>query len=243
MALPSIAAPEYNTTVPSTGQEISYRPFLVKEEKLLLLAQESGETQDQILAVAKTLAACITTPDIIVGDLATFDIEYLFLKLRAKSVGENIELSLPHSAAMEGPSGSLEGLCTHRTKVTVDIDDVDITRPIPNRKIQLTDDVGVYLKYPTFQDMAATEEVGTTEYLFDILTKCIDYVYDKEEVYNDFSLEEMSSWIDGLGQAEFLKISEFFENLPKLQKELTWTCSACDKKETLLLEGLESFFS
>jgi len=243
MALPSIAAPEYNTTVPSTGEEISYRPFLVKEEKLLLLAQESGETKDQVLAVAKTLAACITTPDIVVGDLATFDIEYLFLKLRAKSVGENIELSLPHSAAMEGPSGSLESLCTHKTKVTVDIDNVDITRPIPERKIQLTDDVGVYLKYPTFQNMAETEDVGNTDYLFDILTKCIDYVYDKEEVYNDFTLQEMSDWIDGLGQTEFKKISEFFENLPKLQKELTWTCSACGKKETLMLEGLQSFFS
>jgi len=243
MALPSITAPEYTTTIPSTGQEITYRPFLVKEEKLLLLAQESDDKKDQVLAVAKTLASCITTPDISVGELATFDIEYIFLKLRAKSVGENVELTLPHSSSMDGPSGSLEDLCTHKTVVNVNIDNVDITRPIPDRKIQLTADVGVYLKYPTFQDLAATEEAGTTDQLFDILTKCIEYVYDKEEVYNDFTLGEMSDWIDSLGQTEFMKISQFFEDLPKLQKELNWTCSSCGKKETLLLEGLQSFFS
>ena len=127
MALPSIATPEYKTNIPSTGQEITFRPFLVKEEKLLLTAQESGEQKDQILAIANILAACISTPDIEIGQLATFDLEYLFLKLRAKSVGEVIQISVPHQEPA-GPSGSLENSCTHRTDITINIDEVEFVQ-------------------------------------------------------------------------------------------------------------------
>ena len=242
MALPSITAPEYSTTIPSTEQKITYRPFLVKEEKLLLIAQESGENQEQVLAVAKILAACITTPDIKVGEFATFDLEYLFLKLRSKSVGEIVQLSIPHQSPAE-PSGNLENSCTHKTLVDINLEDIKVLPDIPERKIQLTDNIGVSLKFPTFQNLVDTDDLNKTEYLFDILTKCVEYVYDKDTVYSDFTQEEMSEWIDGLGQQQFQKISEFYENIPRVKHLVEWKCPACDKEESLTLEGLESFFS
>ena len=242
MALPAIATPEYKTNIPSTGQEITFRPFLVIEEKLLLTAQESGETKEQILAVANILATCITTPDIEVGKLATFDLEYLFLKLRAKSVGEVIQINVPHQEPA-GPSGSLENSCTHRTEININIDEVEVMPTVPDSKIQLTDNIGVSLRFPNFQDLATDEDQTGTEYLFDLLSRCIEYVYDKEEVYNDFTHQEISDWVDALGQDQFQKISDFYTNIPRIRKPIEWKCAACGKKESMTLEGLESFFS
>ena len=242
MALPSIATPEYKTNIPSTGKEITFRPFLVKEEKLLLTAQESGEQKDQIMAIANILAACISTPGIEIGQLATFDMEYLFLKLRAKSVGEVIQINVPHQEPA-GPSGSLENSCTHRTDITINIDEVEVLPPVPDTKIQITDDIGVSLRFPTFQDLATDEDTTTTAYIFKLLANCVEFVYDKEEVYNDFTKKEVSEWIDALSQDQFQKISQFYENLPRIRKPIEWKCEACGKKESMTLEGLESFFS
>lgn len=241
MALPSIVTPEYTCVIPSTNKEISFRPFLVKEEKLLLMAQESGEVEEQIKSVANILANCILTPDINIGELAVFDIEYLFLKLRAKSVGEVVELRVKHSGALE-PSGTLESQCDHRTSITFDIDDIELPGPIPDNKIQLTDDVGVVLRFPNFQDIATTDE-QTSDTMFNILVDTVQYAYDKENVYNDFTKDEMKSWIEGLQQQEFEKITDFFDNIPVLKHRLEWTCEECGKDDFIELEGLQSFFT
>ena len=244
MALPSIVTPEYRTIIPSTKQEITYRPFLVKQEKVLLTAQESDDPKDQILAVAKVLAECITTEDIIVGSLTSFDIEYLFLKLRSKSVGESITVKLSHQGTTEA-SGTLENKCDYSTEVSINIDDIKPPEVTVDKKIQLTDDVGVVLKFPTFHEMVNNdmdEEPNVTQ-LFDMLTKCIDYVYDKENVYNEFTEDEVKSWVDTLNQSQFEKISTFFTDMPSLKHEVTWKCGGCGEEDTVEVEGLSNFFT
>ena len=244
MALPSITAPEYATTIPSTGQEITYRPFLVKEEKILLTAQESDDEKDQILAVAKTLSECITTPDVIIGDLTSFDIEYLFLKLRAKSVGETITVKIGHQST-SNPSGTLENKCEFKTDVEINIDDIKAPIITVDKKVQLTDDIGVVLKYPTFHDMANNETniESSVSFIFETLTKSIDYVYDKENVYNEFTETEVKDWVDSLNQAQFEKISKFFVDIPTLEHKVSWKCSKCNEEETLVVSGLNNFFT
>ena len=241
MSLQSIVTPEYTSVIPSTNQEISFRPFLVKEEKILLMAQESGEAEEQIKSVAAVLANCILTPDIIIGELAIFDIEYLFLKIRAKSVGEIVELRVGHIGSSE-PTGTLESSCDHKTSIEFNIDDIEIPNPIPDNKIQLTDDIGIVLRFPNFQDVATTDE-QTSDTLFDMLVETVQYVYDKENVYNDFTKDEMRSWIENLQQQEFEKINNFFNDVPTLKHKLEWTCSACGKDDFIELEGLQSFFT
>ena len=244
MALPLIVTPEYRTTIPSTEQEISYRPFLVKQEKVLLTAQESDDDKDQILAVAKVLSECITTPDIIIGDLTSFDIEYLFLKLRAKSVGETITIKVGHQGT-SNPSGTLENKCEFKTEVEINIDDIKAPAITVDKKVQLTDDIGVVLKYPTFHDMAnnETDSKVNINFIFEMLTKSIDYVYDKENVYNEFTESEVKDWVDSLSQKQFEKISKFFVDIPVLQHEISWKCSKCNEEESLVVSGLNNFFT
>ena len=243
MALPLIVTPEYRTTIPSTKQEISYRPFLVKQEKVLLTAQESDDDKDQILAVAKVLSECITTPDIIVGSLTPFDIEYLFLKLRSKSVGESITIKMGHQGTTN-PSGTLENKCEFKTEININLDDIIAPVITVDKKIQITDDIGVVLKYPTFHDMANNEEKEqNVNFMFDLLADSVDYIYDKEDVYNDFTKEEAREWVESLNQAQFEKISEFFINMPKLTHEVKWKCGGCGVEESVVLEGLSNFFT
>ena len=244
MSLPSIVTPEYRTIIPSTKQEITYRPFLVKQEKVLLTAQESDDPKDQILAVAKVLSECITTDDIVVGDLTSFDIEYLFLKLRAKSVGENITVKLGHQSTTEA-SGTLENKCDYSTEVSINIDDIKPPEVTVDKKIQLTDDIGVVLKFPTFHEMVNSDmdEDANVSQLFEMLVKSIDCVYDKDNVYNDFTEEEVKDWIDTLNQSQFEKISAFFTGMPSLKHTVTWKCGGCGEEDSIEIEGLNNFFT
>ena len=249
MALPTIVTPEYQCVIPSTGQEINYRPFLMKEEKLLLLAQEAGDVNEQTQSISKVLQSCVLTDNVEINNLATFDLEYIFLKLRSKSVGEIIDFKLKHQE-LAGPTGTLESVCTHETPVKVNIDEIKVPELKLDKKINITDDIGVVLRYPTFQDLIDLEtpdaldmdSVDTTENIFQLIIRCVEYVYDKENVYNEFTEQEMSDWVGNLGQEQFQKITTFYENIPKLEHEIKWTCPECKKEETLLLEGLQSFF-
>ena len=242
MALPSVATPEYKCTIPSTGQEIVYRPFLVKEEKLLLMAGESDKDEDHILAIAKVISECILTEGIEVGSLAPFDLEYVFLNIRAKSVGEILELKLRHINPT-GPTGTLESSCDHVTEVKFNIEDVAVPGPLPDKKVALTDSLGIVLKFPTFQDIAYTQDDINTNIMFDLITACVDYVYDNDDIYKDFTKEEMGEWIGNLGQTQFEKITQFFENMPRLTHELKWKCEACGREDSMVVEGVQSFFT
>ena len=233
MALPALSSPEFITEIPSTKQKIKFRPFLVREEKILYMALEGKDNSEILNAVITVLSNCILTPNIDISKLATFDIEYLFLQLRGKSVGESIEIILRHT----------DSECKESVNVAVNLDDIKVQGEISDGKIMLTDDVGIKLKYPHAEDLTRIERVAEGRNVFDSIAYIVDYIYDKETVYNDYSIEEISEWLEQLNQEQFNKIINFMNNMPRLSHTIEWTCNACGEKETILLEGLQSFFT
>lgn len=232
MALPSISTPEFQTVIPSTGETIAYRPFLVKEEKILLMAMEGGDAREMSNAMLNILKGCILS-DIDISKLATFDVEYLFLTLRSKSVGEVMTLNVKHTTETE---------CQHITEIKVNIDDINVQGDINDGKIMLTDTVGIKLRYPQMSDLDAVS-TADSESLFKMIRRCIEYIFDKEDVYSDFTEKELEEWMDGLNQAQFGSITKFFEDAPKLSHTIEWTCQQCGEKDIIKLEGLQSFFT
>lgn len=232
MALPSLSAPEFTTELPSTGQEIKYRPFLVKEEKILLMALEGEDTKEINNAILKILGNCILS-DVDVNKFSTFDVEYLFLRLRGKSVGEKVEIKIGHT----------HDRCAHRTEIEVDLDDIKLVGEIKDGKTMLTDNIGVKLRYPSLADIKAGPKQDAADAMYDMINNCIEYIYDDEEVYSDFTKKEIQDWIGSLNAAQFKKITEFFEDMPKLSHTIKWTCPECGEEDTIVLEGLDSFFT
>lgn len=232
MALPSISTPEFKTKIPSTGEEITYRPFLVKEEKILLMALEGQDANEIQNAVLNILSNCILTP-VEVERLAVFDVEYLFLQLRGKSVGEVIELKVGHTNSE----------CLHKTDVSLIIDDIKVVGEVSEPKIMLTEEVGVVMRYPNISDLTRATGKDDAETLFKLINRCVDYVFDAENVYNDFSESEIENWINSLNQTQFQKIVEFFQSSPKLEHEVKWKCEKCGEEDSVKLEGLQSFFT
>ncbi len=231
MALPVISVPEFSATIPSTQQKIMFRPFLVQEQKILLLVRESDEDSDMIDAVKKILVDCILD-DVDVSKLASFDIEYLFLNLRAKSVGETIDLKMKHT----------EGECQNLTDVSLNIEDVKVVSNNEHQNpIMLTESIGVKMRYPNFDtNISGTSKVQVT---FDTIAACIEQVFDADEVYDDFSKEEMDKWIERMSEEQFGKINQFFTTMPALKHTVKYTCPKCHKQEVVELEGLASFFT
>jgi len=232
MTLPALASPEFMTEIPSTKQQIKFRPFLVREEKILYMALEGQDTKEIENAIVTILSNCILdTVDI--DKLTLFDIEYLFLQLRGKSVGEKVELMLSHSDE--------NNECQHKTKLEVDLDSIKIQGEVSDGKLMLDDKIGVKVRYPYINDASL---VGKNESdVFSTLSIFVEYVFDKDNVYNDFSKEEMNEWLESLSQTQFRKLIEFFENVPKLTHDVEWTCPECKQKDSIKLEGLQSFFT
>ena len=129
------------------------------------------------------------------------------------------------------------------TEVKFNIEDVAVPGPLPDKKVALTDSLGIVLKFPTFQDIAYTQDDINTNIMFDLITTCVDYVYDNDDIYKDFTKEEMGEWIGNLGQTQFEKITQFFENMPRLTHELKWKCEACGREDSMVVEGVQSFFT
>ena len=232
MALPALASPEFMTEIPSTKQQIKFRPFLVREEKILYMALEGQDTKEIENAIVTILSNCILdTVDI--DKLTLFDIEYLFLQLRGKSVGEKVELMLSHSDE--------NNECKHKTKLEVDLDSIKIQGEVSDGKLMLDDKIGVKVRYPYINDASL---VGKNESdVFSTMSIFVEYVFDKDNVYNDFSKEEMNEWLESLSQTQFRKLIEFFENVPKPAHDVEWTCPECKQKDSIKLEGLQSFFT
>lgn len=232
MNLPQLTSPEFVTKLPSTGKEITYRPFLVREEKILLIALEGGDEKEISRAIFNILSACIIS-DIKIDELATFDVEFLFLKLRGKSVGEVIELKLQHSDP--------DSACKHRTEVAVNLDDINVVGVVGDGKIQINDELGIKLRYAGINDVDKIDS-NSSEQLYSLVVQCVEYIYDTEEVYEDFTKKEMSDWLEQLNSAQFKKITDFFESAPKLSHTIEWKCPECGEKDTIVLEGMQSFF-
>lgn len=232
MALPKLVTPEFETIIPSTGQTISYRPFLVKEEKVLMIAMESGEERDLFNAGKQILNSCILTPGIEIDKLCSFDFEYLFLQLRSKSVGEVIDFKMTHK----------DKECQHYSEVKVNLNDVKVnTESIPENNIWLNDNIGITLRFPSISDLTQVD-INNTDQVFDLLTKCVVNVFDKENLYDDFTKKELIEFLESLSQPQFQKIYGYVQSMPKLSHEVKWKCEECGEEDSYVVEGLGSFF-
>ena len=243
MALPIVSTPTYELTVPSTGEKVSYRPFLVKEEKTLLMAAEDQNVSTITKAMRDIISTC-TEGDLDIKNLAPYDIEYIFLQLRGKSIGDVINLNLKKPESIECE----ESECPRSTEIKVNIDDIKIdTSKIVDSKIELTEDIGIKLGFPQLDSVQKYTTKGgamDASAVFKMSNDCIEYIWEGKEIYKakDATKKELNDFIESLNTEQFNKIREFFESMPRLRHEITWTCSKCDKSAPLLLEGIDSFF-
>jgi hypothetical protein len=234
MPLPILESPKYNITIPSTGKIVEIRPFLVKEEKILLIAQESGENSQMISAMKEVISAC-TFQKINPDELTTFDLEYIFLKLRAKSVGENTTLSIKCND------------CDHKTNVTVNIDEITVLMPEKVEKtIMLTKDIGVNMRYIKTKDIISvtSPDKSDSDILTELIIASIEAIFDESKIYptENSNKDELVTFINSLNREQLNKIQKFIESTPKLEKDIAFTCSSCKCKNSLTLSGVQSFF-
>jgi len=236
MALPVVNSNRYSTKLPSTGLDIEYRPYLVKEEKIMMVAMESKDNQAIIRAMKDVAQACVLS-DINIDSLTSFDLEWIFLQLRSKSVGESAKVQLKCK----------EEDCNTRTEVDIKLDEVSLTEIAENKVIELTDTIGLVMKYPTLVDMEGQDEetLKTTEGAFDVVIKCLETIYDADNAYSviEEKHEDVRDFLDSLSSAQFKKIVDWIANTPSLVKNVEWNCTSCGKPNELELRGLQSFFT
>jgi len=239
MPLPKIATPTYELELPSTGKPIQFRPFLVKEEKLLVLALESENTKEITTAIKNVIKACIQTRGIKVETLPTFDIEYLFLNIRGKSVGEEIEVNIicPDDEETYVP-------------VKINIDDIKVSKSDEHtNKIKLDDSLIMEMKYPSLEQFVKNNfdftEDNVMDQSFELVAACIDKIYNEEEVWAaaDCSKKEITDFLESMNSSQFKEIEKFFETMPKLSHEIKVKNPNTEVESTVVLEGLSSFFA
>ena len=231
MALPEIATPTYTLTIPSTKKKVKYRPFLVKEQKILILAMEN-EDQEQILdAITNTIKSCLITK-VDMATLALFDIEYLFLQIRARSISEEIEMRVT---------------CADDGETTVDVkfmvDDVKVNFPKGHTNIiKLDDDLTIEMQYPDLDYFAKINFMDEKVDEYELVAKCIKRVYVGEDDFTSDSLDESKAWVEGLTNSQFEKIQSFFETMPTLRHVLKVKNPKTKVTNEVVLEGLSDFF-
>ena len=244
MALPKLNVINHNLNLPSTGKELTYRPFLVKEEKMLMMAMESGEPKDMIRATRDIITSCVED-NIDVNNLPMFDIEYIFLQLRAKSIGDITTIS--YTLGDEDKcSKNKDKSCTYSTEI--DLNTVTINKNKDHKDtIDLTNNIKIKMRYPEIE--ASTNIVGLegedlVNKTFEMIGNCIEYILEDEEMHStkDYTSKEVEEFLNSLTSAQFRNIQNFFDTMPKLQKEIIAKCTVCGKKNTKVLEGLADFF-
>lgn len=233
--LPRPVRPEYSTTIPSTGKKVKYNPFTVKEEKVLVLASESGDKDEITNAVINVITNCIVSPsDLRIEDLALFDIEYLFLKARSKSVGESINI------VVTDPDDE-----TFSTEHNINIDRIGIDRnPEHSNVIFMDDELQVKMRYPDITFFTEGIEMSSLTNSMNTIAKCIDSIITGDEVYErlDMTEDEVVEWIEGLTSNQYQKLTNFFATMPKLKHSFTVKNTNTGKDFTMVLEGLADFF-
>ena len=233
MALPQLNSARYETTIPSLGKTISYRPYLVKDEKILMLALESQD-QKMIMRAIKDVIELCTFDDINVNKLAVFDIECLFLALRSKSVGENMDLKIKCSEC--------EGL----VDVLINVDEIVPPQVNTDNVVMLTETVGVTLRYPSFEMVSNMgDDIDTVDGAFKMIADCIDTIFDDDAVHDASNVteKEMNDFLENLNSDQFKKMSTYFEDMPALKHDLHYDCPTCNKANHMELKGLQSFFT
>ena len=240
MALPKLNVPVYEAILPSTEKVIKYRPFLVKEEKLLLTAQESGENA-LLPAVKQIIKNCIQG-NIDVDNMPLFDIEFLFLRLRAKSVGEEVTLGLKPWGC---PNNKGE-LCEKTTQVNINLEDVKVIKNKKHSsKVMLDDVIGIKLSYPDMNKLGSMgADVTTASAGMDIIKDCIDMIFTEEDTHErgSFTDKELDDFLDSLNTQQFAKIKDFFDTMPTLKHTVKYKCETCGEEKETTIQGLNSFF-
>lgn len=241
MVLPKISTPTYELVLPSTGKTIKYRPFLVKEEKILILALESQDTKEITNAIKQVLKDCILTKGVKVEELPTFDIEYLFLNLRSKSVGESVDLIITCGDDMET-----------QVPVTIYIDEIQVQKEENHSTdIKLDNSLVLRMKYPSLDqfiknnfDFSTEQSASNIEKSLDIIASCIDVIFNEEESWaaSDCTKKELVSWIESLDSNQFKQIENFFSTMPKLAHKVKVKNPKTGVESEVTLEGLTSFF-
>ena len=239
MPLPKITTPTYELELPSTQKKVRYRPFLVKEEKVLLIALETEDTKEITNAIRAVIKSCVLTRGIKVETLPTFDIEYLFLNIRGKSVGETIEVNLicPDDGVTE-------------VKKNIPIDDIQIQRTDGHtNQIKLDDNIMMELKYPSLDQFIKNNfdfaEGNQMDQSFELIGTCIDKIYTEEEVWtaSDCTKKELTEFLESMNSSQFKEIENFFETMPKLSHTIKVKNPETEKESDVVLEGLASFFA
>ena len=239
MPLPKIATPTYELELPSTGKPVKYRPFLVKEEKVLVIALESEDTKQITNAIKSVLRSCILTKGIKVENLPTFDIEYLFLNIRGKSVGEELDVTLvcPDDGETEVP-------------VKINLEEIQVQRSEEHtNQIKLDDNLMMELRYPSLDQFIKSnfdfKETNQMDQSFALIATCIDKIYNEDEVWAtaDCTKKEVNEFLESMNSSQFKEIEKFFDTMPKLKHTINITNPVTDVESEVELEGLASFFA
>ena len=239
MPLPKIATPTYELTLPSTGKPVQYRPFLVKEEKLLVIALESEDNKQITTAIKAVLKACVLTKGIKIETLPTFDIEFLFLNIRGKSVGEELDVNIvcPDDEKTE-------------VAVKIDLDDIEVQRDENHtNQNKLDDTLMMEMKYPSLDEFIKNNfdfnDKNQMDQSFQLIASCIDKIYTADEVWAtaDCTKKEMKEFLEGMNSQQFKDIESFFETMPKLSHTISVTNPKTKVKSDVVLEGLAAFFA
>tara|TARA_B100000029_G_scaffold516380_1_gene629230 strand:+ start:1759 stop:2478 length:720 start_codon:yes stop_codon:yes gene_type:complete len=239
MPLPKIATPTYELELPSTGETIKYRPFLVKEEKVLVIALESEDNKQITTAIKTVLKSCIQTKGIKVETLPTFDIEYLFLNIRGKSVGEVIEVNVTCPDDQETSA-----------QIEINLDDINVQKNEEHtNQIKLDDNIMMELRYPSLEQFIKTNfdfsDDNAMDQSFQLIGQCIDKIYTEEEVWSaaDCTKKEINDFLESMNSSQFKDIEKFFETMPKLQHTVTVKNPQTKVESEVVIEGLASFFA
>jgi hypothetical protein len=241
--LPEIITPKYTLSLPSTKKKVEFRPFLVKEEKILLTAMETsapGEEDEAIYRATKQIIKNCTFGKMDSDKLPEFDVEYLFLNIRSKSRGETVDITYTCNNEVK------EETCGQDNTVKIVIDDVKVKFPKTDlSKVEITDDIGVKFKYLSTGEISKHDkEDDNVTRLFKVIVDSIDYIYDADKVYkgSETPKKELMAWIESLDDTAFDKINNFFNNKPTLKHKIDFKCKKCGFKHVVELEGLSSFF-
>jgi len=239
MPLPKIATPSYELELPSTGETIQYRPFLVKEEKLLVIALESEDTKQITTAIKTVIKNCILTKNVKVESLPTFDIEYLFLNIRGKSVGEELEVNIicPDDGETQVP-------------VKINLDDIQVQKNEDHtNKIKVDSAIMMEMKYPSLDQFIKSNfdfnDKNAMDQSFELIGSCIDKIYTEDEVWSasDVTKKELSDFLESMNSSQFKEIEKFFETMPKLSHTIKVKNPVTEIESDVVLEGLASFFA
>jgi hypothetical protein len=244
MALPKLDVPIFTLKLISNGKNVRFRPFSVKEEKIFLMANESDDSVAVIDAVKQVLNNCILD-DIKIDTLPIFDIEYLFLNIRARSISEIVDLRYKCNNEVVGEDGE-KHKCNNVVDLQLNVLDIQPVIDIEHtNKIEITENLGMVMRYPSFEMLEKYNAENEIDSIFDLTIGCIEYIYDKDEIYyaKDTTKQELIEFVESMQTKDLEKVKVFFDTLPKIKKKMDFKCIKCGYNEEIEIEGIESFFA